>query len=103
MPASRAPPRRYAAWYGPSDVIVASSGSTAAIDNLTFVTGGGSTCYANCDNSTTPPTLNVADFTCFLQQFAAGNSSANCDNSTTVPTLNVADFTCFLQAFAAGC
>ena len=28
--------------------------------------------YVNCDNSTTPPTLNVADFTCFLHQFAAG-------------------------------
>ncbi len=33
-------------------------------------TGGG--CYANCDNSTTAPVLNVADFTCFLQAFAAG-------------------------------
>ena len=64
-------------------------------------TGGG--CYANCDNSTTAPILNVADFTCFLQRFAAGESYANCDNSTTAPVLNVADFTCFLQAFAAGC
>jgi hypothetical protein len=60
-------------------------------------------CYANCDNSTTSPVLNVADFTCFLQRFAAGESYANCDNSTTEPTLNVADFTCFLQQFAAGC
>ena len=84
-------------------VIVAASGTTAAIDNLTFVTGGGTTCYANCDNSTTAPILNVADFTCFLQRFAAGDSYANCDNSTTAPVLNVADFTCFLQAFAAGC
>jgi hypothetical protein len=63
--------------------------------------GGG--CYANCDNSTAAPILNVADFTCFLQRFAAGNSYANCDGSTQVPTLNVADFTCFLQQFAAGC
>jgi hypothetical protein len=29
-------------------------------------------CYANCDHSTTSPVLNVADFTCFLQKFAAG-------------------------------
>ena len=29
-------------------------------------------CYANCDESTTPPVLNVADFTCFLQKYAAG-------------------------------
>ena len=30
------------------------------------------TCYANCDQSTAAPALNVADFTCFLQRFAAG-------------------------------
>jgi FtsP/CotA-like multicopper oxidase with cupredoxin domain len=61
------------------------------------------TCYANCDMSTTPPVLNVADFSCFLQSFAAGNPYANCDGSTTPPVLNVADFSCFLQQFAAGC
>jgi uncharacterized membrane protein len=60
-------------------------------------------CYANCDASTAPPVLNVADFTCFLQRFAAGESYANCDASTAPPVLNVADFTCFLQSFAAGC
>ncbi|MBL9032528.1 MAG: hypothetical protein JNM80_12585 [Phycisphaerae bacterium] len=63
----------------------------------------GASCYANCDNSTTPPVLNVNDFTCFLNQFAAGDSRANCDQSTTPPVLNVNDFTCFLNAFAAGC
>ncbi len=60
-------------------------------------------CYANCDRSTTPPVLNVADFTCFLQEFATGRLYANCDGSTNAPVLNVADFTCFLQQFAAGC
>jgi hypothetical protein len=65
--------------------------------------GGPAPCYANCDQSTTPPVLNVGDFTCFLQQFAAGNSYANCDQSTTPPVLNVGDFTCFLQRFASGC
>jgi hypothetical protein len=68
--------------------------------NVGSVIGG---CYANCDNSTATPVLNVADFTCFLQRFAAGEAYANCDNSTANPTLNVADFTCFLQRFAAGC
>ncbi len=29
-------------------------------------------CYANCDNSVTPPVLNVNDFICFLNKFAAG-------------------------------
>jgi autotransporter-associated beta strand protein len=60
-------------------------------------------CYPNCDGSTQAPVLNVADFTCFLQKFAAGDPYANCDHSTQAPVLNVADFTCFLQKFAAGC
>jgi uncharacterized membrane protein len=60
-------------------------------------------CYANCDGSTTAPTLNIADFACFLQKFAAGDPYANCDQSTTPPLLNVADFSCFLSQFAAGC
>src|SRR6185295_3970569 len=60
-------------------------------------------CYANCDASTAAPVLNVADFTCFLQKYAANDSYANCDASTAVPTLNVADFTCFLQKYASGC
>jgi hypothetical protein len=60
-------------------------------------------CYANCDGSTIPPMLNVADFACFLQRFADGDGYANCDKSTTPPVLNIADFTCFLQKFAAGC
>jgi hypothetical protein len=62
-----------------------------------------SNCYANCDHSTVLPFLNVADFTCFLQKFAAADPYANCDNSTQAPVLNVADFTCFLQKYAAGC
>lgn len=60
-------------------------------------------CYANCDNSTTPPILNIFDYVCFLNRFSAGNSAANCDASTTVPLLTVSDFTCFLNRFAAGC
>jgi outer membrane protein assembly factor BamB len=60
-------------------------------------------CYANCDASTTAPILNVQDFSCFLNAFAAGEPYANCDNSTTPPALNVQDFSCFLNAFAAGC
>lgn len=63
----------------------------------------GATCYPNCDQSTTPPVLNVNDFACFINQFAAGESYANCDQSTTPPVLNVNDFACFINAFAAGC
>ena len=29
-------------------------------------------CYANCDSSTLSPVLNVNDFTCFLNKYAAG-------------------------------
>src|SRR5262249_25117110 len=46
-------------------------------------------CYANCDGSTQAPVLNILDFTCFLQKFAAGDPYANCDGSTQAPTLNV--------------
>jgi probable HAF family extracellular repeat protein len=67
------------------------------------ILGGPAPCYANCDQSTAPPALNVADFSCFLQRFAAGEPYANCDQSTSIPVLNVADFTCYLQRFAAGC
>jgi hypothetical protein len=60
-------------------------------------------CYANCDQSTLAPVLNVNDFTCFLNKFAANDLFANCDRSTIAPVLNVNDFTCFLNKFAAGC
>jgi DNA-binding beta-propeller fold protein YncE len=63
----------------------------------------GDVCYANCDGSATPPVLNVLDFSCFLNRFAANDPYANCDGSTTPPILNVLDFSCFLNRFAAGC
>jgi hypothetical protein len=82
---------------------------TATMSAGTFVLSGGfwpseaAVCYANCDGSTTPPILNVSDFTCFLQRFATGDPYANCDGSTSTPVLNVSDFTCFLQKFSVGC
>ncbi len=63
----------------------------------------GGICYANCDGSTTPPMINVLDFSCFLNKFASGDMAANCDGSTTVPQLNVLDFACFVNTYAAGC
>jgi hypothetical protein len=66
-------------------------------------TAAGSGCYPNCDGSTIVPFLNVLDFNCFLNKFAAGNTYANCDGSTIAPILNVLDFNCFLNKFAAGC
>jgi hypothetical protein len=63
----------------------------------------GTSCYANCDGSTVAPVLNIADYVCFTQRFAAGDQLANCDNSTAPPILNIGDFVCFSQRFAAGC
>jgi probable HAF family extracellular repeat protein len=69
-------------------------------------------CTANCDNSTSTPILNVDDFTCFINQFAAAAALphaqqlthyANCDGSTIAPALNIDDFTCFINRFAQGC
>jgi trimeric autotransporter adhesin len=73
---------------------------------------GAAVCYANCDGSTTSPILNIDDFTCFINEFAAAQSLpyeqqvdhyANCDSSTTAPVLNIDDFTCFINQFALGC
>jgi len=36
------------------------------------VAGGAAPCYPNCDGSTIAPVLNVLDFNCFLNRFAAG-------------------------------
>ena len=72
-----------------------------AIAVLTFTTSP--SCYANCDGSSVTPILNVNDFTCFLNKFAAADPYANCDASTIAPVLNVNDFICFQQKFAAGC
>jgi hypothetical protein len=80
----------------------ATNASFRPVLQVTFTPPAGG-CYANCDGSTTPPILNVLDFSCFLNKFAAGNTYANCDGSTTPPILNVLDFSCFLNKFAAGC
>jgi len=60
-------------------------------------------CAANCDGSSVAPVLNVNDFLCFLNRYAAGDPLANCDGSVVPPVLNVNDFACFLNAYAAGC
>jgi hypothetical protein len=57
-------------------------------------------CHANCDFSTTPPIVNVLDFACFVNRFAAGDPFCDCDHNNA---LNVNDFICFQAEFAAGC
>jgi hypothetical protein len=60
-------------------------------------------CWVNCDGSTDAPIVNIADFVCFMERFAAGETWANCDGSTTSPVLNVLDFNCFINRYSAGC
>src|SRR5678816_4811569 len=43
-------------------------------------------CYADCDHSTLAPVLNINDFMCFLNRFAAGDPYANCDGSCLLYT-----------------
>jgi N-acetylneuraminic acid mutarotase len=67
LPTSRVGPMG-AAVNGTFYVIGGSHNGVALSDVLAY----GLPCYANCDNSSTPPILNVGDFTCFLQKYAAG-------------------------------
>ncbi|MEX2219980.1 MAG: hypothetical protein WD749_14605 [Phycisphaerales bacterium] len=76
--------------------------STSPFSTPWFLAGAAG-CYPNCDGSIAPPAINVADFSCFLQQYAAGRTYANCDGSAGSPMLNVSDFGCFLQRYATGC
>jgi hypothetical protein len=81
--------------------------SRELVGSLTYFTG--SPCYADCDAN---ETLNVDDFICFINEFAAAqslppsqqmNHYANCTGATTEPMLTVDDFICFINEFAQGC
>jgi hypothetical protein len=87
-------------------------GGFVMMDDMEYDVAGSGACYANCDGSTFEPILNVDDFTCFVNEFAAAqslpfeqqvSSYANCDRSNIAPVLNVDDFTCFVNQFAQGC
>ncbi|MCA9278513.1 MAG: S8 family serine peptidase [Phycisphaeraceae bacterium] len=56
-----------------------------------------SACYADCDGS---GALNVFDYICFGNAYAANDPYADCDGSGS---LNVFDYICFGNAYAAGC
>jgi hypothetical protein len=91
---------------------VLSDASRIIANALVYAGAGTPACYANCDGSTADPVLNVEDFVCFINAFAAASlltpaeqltHYANCDGSTAEPILNVEDFICFINEFAAGC
>ncbi|MCA9278039.1 MAG: hypothetical protein H6815_04535 [Phycisphaeraceae bacterium] len=56
-----------------------------------------SMCYADCDGS---GGLNIFDYICYGNEYAAGNAYADCDGSGS---LNIFDYICFGNAYAAGC
>src|SRR5262245_17308096 len=84
---------------GQPDAGSLAAGSFSCVGGFWAAATAGNACYANCDQSTLVPALNVNDFTCFLNAYAAGLPYANCDQSTIIPVLNVNDFTCFLNRY----
>ena len=61
-------------------------------------------CYADCDISSGPGTLDIFDFLCFQNAFVASeNFACACDLSTGPNTCDIFDFLCFQNAFVAGC
>ncbi len=95
------PPRQLAA--GDLIEIIVGDGNSGSAMEIEGRISRTTSCYANCDLSTAEPFLNIGDFVCFLNRFAAGDPYANCDGSTSAPILNVNDLTCFLNRFVAGC
>ncbi len=93
----------YQMFFGANNFTVSPASTATGSIRLNVSTNIPPACYANCDGSTTPPILNVLDFSCFINKYAAGDTTANCDGSTTPPILNVLDFSCFVNKYAAGC
>ncbi|MCA9279516.1 MAG: hypothetical protein H6815_01200 [Phycisphaeraceae bacterium] len=57
----------------------------------------GVACYADCDGS---GALNIFDYICFGNEYAANTAYADCDGSGS---LNIFDYICFGNEYAAGC
>ncbi len=61
-------------------------------------------CYADCDPITGPGVLDIFDFLCFGNKFAANDPYAcDCDTSTGPGVCDIFDFLCFGNAFNKGC
>lgn len=54
-------------------------------------------CYADCDGN---GALNIFDYICFGQAFAAQSGYADCDNSGS---FNIFDYICYGSEYSAGC
>ena len=61
-------------------------------------------CYADCDTSTGVGVLDIFDFLCFGNRFAANDPYAcDCDTTTGPGVCDIFDFLCFGNEFNAGC
>ncbi len=61
-------------------------------------------CYADCDTTTGEGILDIFDFLCFGNRFAANDPYAcDCDLTTGLGVCDIFDFLCFGNAFNAGC
>jgi hypothetical protein len=80
-------------------------GEGFGMDNMLVIfADAGQTCYADCDSGSGPGALDIFDFLCFQNRFAAQDPWAcDCDVSTGGGLCDVFDFLCFQNAFAAGC
>ncbi len=62
------------------------------------------TCYADCDTFSGSGTLDIFDFLCFQNRFAAQDPWAcDCDTGSGFGICDAFDFLCYQNAFAAGC
>jgi hypothetical protein len=78
-------------------------GEELLANSLAYVAGSGP-CYPDCDTSTGVGNLDIFDFLCFQNRFAASAPYAcDCDTSTGVGVCDIFDFLCFQNAFDAGC
>lgn len=96
----------------PVDVAIDADGEIILLGVVTPWQGGSvyrleplvKACYADCDQTTGPGVLDIFDFLCFANAFAAGDPYAcDCDVSTGPGVCDIFDFLCFGGAFAAGC
>jgi hypothetical protein len=79
-------------------------GSFGLAGGFWAVSPPGAGCYPDCDSSTGQGILDIFDFLCFQNGFAAGAPYAcECDVSTGPGVCDIFDFLCFQNAFAAGC
>jgi len=72
-------------------------GAGVVSHNIARLVGCASVCDADCDGS---GSLDLLDFLCFQNEFAAMGAYADCDDSGGHDFF---DFLCFQNAFAAGC